>query len=385
MARAPDAWSGAAAIVMRIPQAQAAREIADELQRRMRAFEHLSEESRAEVFSGLQRTLARWSRFVSTGVMPPEGDFEPLREWTRARAAEGVRLEDLLRSFGLAHQLGWELLRRHALREESELLLELAAPLARYVDQVAALVTETYLAERDLLVSEEERRTRSLLERLCGAAPLDAADAELAERLGVPVDRPYSAFAVALPGHPSRSHAALAARLRRDGWRLAVTQSDCVIGLTWKPLELRDLGEGHDAVLAIAAPTHRAELADARDEVTWLAEHARRVGLRGRLRAEDYLLEILLAGSPRLAARLRERVLEPLAVDAHAELINTLRTLLECRLDRTATSAALHVHRNTLAYRLKRIEEITALDLGSPHDLACVYAALANDAGRPPP
>jgi DNA-binding PucR family transcriptional regulator len=78
-------------------------------------------------------------------------------------------------------------------------------------------------------------------------------------------------------------------------------------------------------------------------------------------------------------------VLEPLALDAHAELVNTLRTLLECRLDRTATSAALHVHRNTLAYRLKRIEEITALDLGSPHDLACVYAALANDAGRPPP
>jgi hypothetical protein len=365
--------------VKRIPQAQAAREMADEFERRMPAFEHLSEESRAEVFSGLQRTLARWSRFVSTAVMPPDRDFEPLREWTRARAAEGVRLEDLLRSFGLAHQLGWELLRRHALQGESEVLLELAAPLARYVDQVSALVTETYLAERDLLVSEEERHTRSLLERLCGAAPLDAADGELAERLGVPVDRDYAAFAVALPGRPPHSHAALAARLRRAGWRLAVTQSDCVIGLTWKPLELLDLGEGHDVVLAIGAPRNPSELSDAREEVTWLAEHARRVGLRGRLSAEDHLLEILLAGSPRLAARLRERVLGPLAGEDHAELANTLRTLLDCRLDRTAASAALHVHRNTLAYRLKRIEEITALDLASPHDLACVYAALASD------
>ena len=379
MSRAPDTWSGAAAIVARIPRAQAAREMADEFERRMPAFEHLSEESRAEVFSGLRRTLARWSRLVSTGVMPPDGDFEPLREWTRARAAEGVRLEDLLRSFGLARQLGWELLRRHALRDESEVLLELAAPLARYVDQVSALVTETYLAERDLLVSEEERRTRSLLDRLCGAAPLDAADGELAERLGVPVDRAYAAFAVALPGRPPRGHAALAARLRRAGGRLAVTQSDCVIGLTWKPLELLDLGEGHDVVLAIGEPMHRAELADAREEVTWLAERARRVGLRGRLRPEDHLLEILLAGSPRLAARLRERVLEPLVDADQAELATTLRTLLDCRLDRTATSAALHVHRNTLAYRLKRIEEITALDLASPRDLACVYAALASD------
>jgi hypothetical protein len=379
MSRAPETSSGAAAIVTRIPRARAAREMADEVQRRTPAFEHLSESSRAEVFSGLQRTLGRWSRFVSTGVMPPDGDFEALREWTRARAAEGVRLEDLLRSFGLAHQLGWELLRRYALSGESEVLLELVAPLARYVDQVSAVVTETYLAERDLLVSEEERRTRSLFDRLCAAAPLDAADAELAERLGVPVDRAYAAFAVALPGRPPHSHAALAARLRRAGWRLAVTQSDCVIGLTWKPLELLDLGEGHDVVLAIGAPTDRSRLADAREEVTWLAEHARRVGLRGRLSAEDHLLEIMLAGSPRLAARLRERVLEPLADEDHAELANTLRTLLECHLDRTAASAALHVHRNTLAYRLKRIEEITALDLASPHDLACVYAALASD------
>jgi PucR C-terminal helix-turn-helix domain len=380
--RARDPWAGAGAIVARIPRVHAAREMAGELERRMPAFEHLSEESRADVFSGLQRTLARWSRFVATGVMPPDGDFDPLREWTRARAAEGVRLEDLLRSFGLAHQLGWELLRRHALGGESDVLVELAGPLARYVDQVSAVVTETYLAERELLVSEEERRTRSLLDRLCGAAPLDATDGELAERLGVPIDNAYSPFAVALPGRPPQGHAALAARLRRAGWRLAVTQSDCVVGLTWKPLELLDLDEGHDVVLAIGQPTPRPELADAREELTWLAEHARRTGLRGLLSIENHLLEILLAGSPRLAGRLRERVLAPLAGEDHAELANTLRTLIDCRLDRTATSNALHVHRNTLAYRLKRIEEITALDLGSPRDLACVYAALASDSGR---
>ncbi len=61
-----------------------------------------------------------------------------------------------------------------------------------------------------------------------------------------------------------------------------------------------------------------------------------------------------------------------------------LQTLIACRLDRTATSAALHIHRNTLAYRLKRIEEITGLDLGSPRDLACVYVALARDLNGPP-
>jgi PucR C-terminal helix-turn-helix domain len=371
--------SGVAAIVARIPQDAAAREMAAELESRMAVFEQLSAQSRADVLSGVQRSLARWARFAASGAMPPEDDFDPLREWTRARAAEGVRLEDLLRALGMAHQLGWRLLRRHARDDEAETLLELVAPLAQYLDQVAAVVTETYLAARELLVSEEERRTRSLLERLCVDSPLDAADSELAERLGVPVQGAYRPFAVLMPGRPPHSHAALAARLRRAGFRLAVTHSDCVVGLAWQPLALGDLEEGREVVLAIGEPVARAQLADAREDVTLLAEHARRAGLRGLLRAEDHLLEIALARSARLTSRLRAKLLEPLAAEDHGDLAHTLRTLIDCRLDRTAASAALHVHRNTLAYRLKRIEEITGLDLGSPRDLACVYAALASE------
>ncbi len=357
--------------------------MAAEFRSHMAAFEHLSEESRADVVNGLQRSLRRWSRFLSTGVMPPDSDFHPLREWTRARATEGVRLEDLLRSFGLAHQLGWRLLRRYARSDESEALIELAGLLAQYLDRISAVVTETYLTERELLVSEEERRTRSLLDRLCVDSPLDAEDSELADRLGVPVGRAYSPFAIVMPGRPPHRHAALAARLRRDGWRLAVTQSDCVVGLTWKPLDLPDLGEGREVLLAIAQPTPRGELAAAREEVAVLAEHGRRMGLLGRLEADDYLLEILLGRSPRLATRLREKVLAPLADDDHGELARTLQTLVDCRFDRTATSAALHVHRNTLAYRLRQIEEITGLDVGSPRDLACVYVAAGMGVGGP--
>lgn len=252
-----DRSQGPAAILARIPPAQAAAEMAAQFEQATGAFEHLSEHSRADVLSGLQRTLRRWSLFVSSGVMPPDCDFDPLREWTRARAAEGARLEDLLRSFGLAHQLGWELLRRHARADESDVLVELAAPLAQYVDRVSAVVTETYLAERELLVSEDERRTRSLLERLCVPSPLDTADGELADRLGVPVEDAYAAFAVALPGRPTHGHAALAARMRRDGFRLAVTHGDLVVGLAWKPLELSDLGDGPGVVLAVGPPVPR--------------------------------------------------------------------------------------------------------------------------------
>jgi hypothetical protein len=316
--------------------------------------------------------------------MPPDSDLDQLRQWTRARATEGLRLEDLLRLVGLVHQLGWQLLRDFAREDESDALVELSGPVAEYADRISEVVTETYLAERELLVSEEERRTRSLLDRLCVNSPLDAADRELADRLGVPLDCAYAPFAVVMPGRPPHRHATLAARLRRGGWRLAVTQSDCVLGVTWTPLDLADLGERHDVLLAIGEPAPRGDLGAAREELELLAEHGRRMGLLGRLRAEDYLLEILLGRSPRLAERLRARVLAPLPDNDHGELARTLQTLVGCRFDRTATSAVLHVHRNTLAYRLGRIEEITGLDLGSPRDLACVYMAIGiGDSGTP--
>jgi hypothetical protein len=373
------ARADAAAIVARIPASVAASAMTAELETGVAAFADLSPESHADIVRGVQRTLSRWTRFLSSGVMPPESDFEPVREWARARTAEGVRLEDLLRSFGLLHQVGWELLRRHARPEEQGALLELAGPLARYADQVSAIVAETYLAERELLVSEEERRTHTLLERLCEDAPLGPGDAELAERLEVPVHERYVPFAVVLPGRPPHRHAALAARLRRGGWRLTVTHSEAVNGLTWLPLELSDLGEGADVALVLGEPTPRRELAAARDELAVLVEHARRSGARGVLRLQDHLLEVIAGRSQRLVQRLREQLLGPLAAGERAELALTLRTLLACRLDRAAASARLHVHRNTLSYRLARIEQLCGVDLGDPHDIACAYLALREE------
>jgi PucR C-terminal helix-turn-helix domain len=372
---ARDSSAGATAIVARIPHGAAAAELAAELEAHVSALERLSADSHAEIVAGLSRSLTRWWRFSSTGVMPDDADFDPLRAWARARATEGVRLEELLRSFGLLRQMGWQLLRRHAHSDESDALLELAGLLARYVDQVSAVVTETYLTERELLVSEEERRTRTLLDRLCDPAPLDAADRELAERLEVPIQPAYQPFAIVIAGRPPHRHAALATRLRRGGWRLTVTQGESVAGLAWQPLALSHLQESPQALLVIGEQTPRGELAAAREDLAVLAEHCRAVGLRGLVRAEEHMLEIIVGRSPALVTRLREQILAPIA--DRAELTRTLRTLFACRLDRTAASAALHVHRNTLAYRLARIEEKTGLDLSSPRDLASAYVALA--------
>jgi hypothetical protein len=370
-------YADVAAIVARIPLAEAGSEMVDEFRDEIAALDRLSGASQADIVAGVERNLLRWQRWLQTGVAPPDSDFDPLREWARARATEGVRLEDLLRAFGVGRQVGWELIRRHSRDDETEALLDAAGLLMQYVDRVSGVVTDTYLAERDALVSEDERRTRNLLDRLSSGSPLEVGELELAERLGVDVEPAYAPFAVVMPDRTPRRHAALAARLRRRGWSLTVTEGGRVVGLASKPLDLADLEEGPDVLLVTGEPTSRGDLAEARKNLVLLAEHGRRAGIRGRIEAEDHLLEVLMSRLPGPAAGLRARVLGPLTAPEHAELLRTLRTFVANHHDRTATSQALHIHRNTLAYRLRRIEEITRLDLSNARDLACVYLATA--------
>jgi DNA-binding PucR family transcriptional regulator len=109
-----------------------------------------------------------------------------------------------------------------------------------------------------------------------------------------------------------------------------------------------------------------------------LIDVARHAGREGDLRLEEFLPELLLARSPHLAAMLEGRVFGPLESAAEkggADLLTTLDAFLVAALDRRAAADALHVHPNTLDYRLRRIEELTGLVFADPD--AVMLMALA--------
>jgi DNA-binding PucR family transcriptional regulator len=54
----------------------------------------------------------------------------------------------------------------------------------------------------------------------------------------------------------------------------------------------------------------------------------------------------------------------------------TLRCLAAHGFDRGATATELIVHRNTVLYRIQRIQKLTGLDLQSPIDQNLVYLAI---------
>ncbi|GAA1454082.1 PucR family transcriptional regulator [Nocardiopsis tropica] len=116
------------------------------------------------------------------------------------------------------------------------------------------------------------------------------------------------------------------------------------------------------------------------------ARHARRLAeLRGgRSRviagAEIDSHELLLASVPEeVQASYRERLLGPLLAydrDHRSELVDTLERFLAHSGSWQRCAAAMHVHVNTLRYRIGRVEELTGRDLSSLEHRVDLFLAL---------
>lgn len=366
-------------LVDRVDPAEIAREMVTAFRAEIPGYSRLPESVLAgQILDVSQRNIELFFLSITELRGPTEEELVPFRESARSRAEEGLPLEDVLNAYRLGGRLGWRALMAAAHPDEHSALLAAAEFLMRYIDSVSAVVAQTYLDEHQHLVSEEERRQRALVDALVHPEREVAALPDLAERVGFPLAERYRPFGKMLPGAPPHAHSQLASALRVQGL-LALTEGDRVTGLATEDVD--------DAVFArppgpfaLGRAAPRAELAAALDDMRLLLDLARRNGLDGPIEVDAFVLELLLARAPDLGVRLAERVLGPL--ESYAErrssgLLETLETFVACELDRRETAQRLHVHPNTLDYRLRRISELTALEPGRPHDLALLELALA--------
>jgi purine catabolism regulatory family protein/PucR-like helix-turn-helix protein len=90
--------------------------------------------------------------------------------------------------------------------------------------------------------------------------------------------------------------------------------------------------------------------------------------------------QLLLAGvSGDLRAALRRRLLGPLLdydAEQHSDLVHTVRVFLECSGSPTKAAKTLHIHVNTLRYRIGRAAELLGVDLSDFVAQVDVYLAL---------
>lgn len=98
----------------------------------------------------------------------------------------------------------------------------------------------------------------------------------------------------------------------------------------------------------------------------------------GTVNPDTYAL-LLAEVSERTRWSFRDRMLGPLeAYDSarRAELLRTLEVFLACSGSWSRTASQLHVHVNTLRYRIRRIEDLTGRDLGTLEDRVDFFLAL---------
>jgi DNA-binding PucR family transcriptional regulator len=137
-----------------------------------------------------------------------------------------------------------------------------------------------------------------------------------------------------------------------------------------------------DVVIGIGRPV--TAIADAHHSLRDAELAADRSGLdpeRRIMRFEDFDLGTFLV-SEIAPERLDPKVGEILSVlQANPPLHEALSAYFAHDLDIATTAAALHMHRNSLRYRLARAEQILGRSLKQPSTIAAVYLALVAEAG----
>ncbi|WP_067432798.1 PucR family transcriptional regulator [Nocardioides jensenii] len=246
-----------------------------------------------------------------------------------------------------------------------------------YMDDFASTMSAEYLAEHDRWVTSAAAERAELVASILDGTPVRVADASTT--LGYPLDRHHLALVVwRTPGSAETATdlQRVAAKLLADSGCSASLvvpfgASSVWVWTSWRSGDIErpqlvapDLPGINVTVGTLAAgvdgfrQSHHealqaAELVRGASSPTWLTWY------------DDVELAVLLSSDPALARAFVSRELGPLAADTApaAELRETVATYLAC--DRSLAQAAeiLHVARNTVAYRVKKVEKEIGRDL----------------------
>jgi PucR C-terminal helix-turn-helix domain len=339
---------------------------------------------RADVTDYSRPLTGRFGSRITEGVSVALGQFldllgsdEPLEDVRVYRALgqlehrEGRTLAALQSAYQVGSRTLWRRLGESVTARQlpPEVIFQLAEALFTYIEELSAASVAGWAAEESSRAGSLQTRRHALVDLLPRATPATPAEVERA--------------AAAAGWRPPARVAALVVQDAVD----VATRLPAAIGAELDPV----------GVVLVAVP----------DRAGWLDQV--RAGLRGRpgvlgpvvdpahtarsialaqaawplhvgamllptsddplARADEHLLALLLAAEPDLAADLCDRALRPLTdlpEGAAARAEETLRAWLDAHGDITATAATLHVHPQTVRYRLAGLREAFGGALDDP-------------------
>lgn len=358
-----------------------------------------AEELHGDVRAIVDMTIRAFADVLRTERMPPPEFLETVRRSAARRAEERIPVEAVVSAYYYGARVCVDEVTATA---EPHDLIEAHRLLLDCLREITAAVTSGYVEESQSLIGERDAARHTVLSAL-----LDGRGAQLASvQPGIRLPQCYLVLAFAIGRHPDEDREDVDATVasRRKIRRLR-TELDRALG---HPVLTRlSADEGLALIPSDTAPDGVADADRARLEkltaslitvsgvplvagvvASAPAEVPHAVRLATELRdtatgtgrppgvypLTALLLDYQLTRAGPARAHLAA-LLTPLADGP--DLTVTLRTYFASNLDRRETAARLHVHPNTVDYRLRRIAALTGLDLAAHIDLLTLRAALS--------
>jgi len=303
----------------------------------------------------------------STAARPLPGEGELFEELGRIEWREGRSLSSLLSAYRAGARVAWRHMSRGALRRgvAPEAIAQLAEAVFVFVEDLSSASARGYVDEQLATAAERERLRAELADLLMS----ERADLTLVRSTAAAAGWPLPATAalvVVEPAHGQEFFARLDTRAlpirRPELWAAIVPDPDA----PGRRARLAEALHGLGAVVSSSVPLE-ALPATIRDSTTAL-----------RLRAEGLLDEdpvfvdkhydaLLVHGDTRLLDLLTQQVLAPLhglPAGTRARWEETLAAWLRTMGDRQEMARVLHVHPQTVRYRVGQLRSLfgTALD-----------------------
>lgn len=311
---------------------------------------------------GVEIGLQRWLALLGTEADALDDRSRVVYE--RIGAGEwrsGRSLEALLAAYRTGARVSWEHWSAAAVDAGagSATIVALAEAIFVYIDELSAASAAGYAEAQTADAGRREAlRGRLLAAILDGAADSDSAQL-LAAEIGWRV--------------PLRASVALAWAGRESHWPGAAVAGDVLVGedgdfrVAVVPDHVRPAALAASGVRVVVGPilplAQAPESLRGAERLDGLVRGGGLVSDAGGsvVMAQDHLLELAASADPVLVAVLRERALGPVLALPPAKrevLLETLRAWLVTGGDRVASAQWLHVHPQTVSYRVGRLREL---------------------------
>ncbi|MGZ8177886.1 PucR family transcriptional regulator [Williamsia sp. SKLECPSW1] len=329
-----------------------------------------------DVVRGIRLNVDLYFHHLANSTTPTADEFGPLVDLAVRRHQDGVPLEDILEMYQSGSTLIWDQLAKEVLPQDGELLLEGASSLVRHLAIVTGRIAVacTPRADSQELWGKEEARRAVAVALLTGVTPergaLDRVGPLASAYVVLVVDPADSADPTVLRAIHTRTAAIQGSFTVADaaGWTALLPVADLdadekrwVFADIFPDLSTRSapgfFAGATDPVVVDAIP-------GAWTEAQTLCRAARLQGRWDEPCTADTVLFAYTVATARAAHPHLRHVIDTLAVDRTVQ--ETLWVYLDSGCNQLATAELMHVHRNTVSYRLNRVAKLTGHDPQTP-------------------